>query len=205
MNFALSGKLKSDSVAPMRIVKISGIALAASLAIPSAASACVLPPPPVRFPGETQADYSARSKIVYADTLDEDRRSLQARLFDQASSVVVARVAASTPIPIEGWGMPVTGHRIVAEPLSTLKGEPQSDPMTMADSSMSSCGLGGGGPATSEKAGALIIVFRNVLLGGRTANFGLPLAAAREPRLMEALNEAALALRSKSSSNGSHL
>lgn len=167
------------------------------------AIACVPPPPPVQFPDETREAYSARATIVHADTLDEDRRSLQERLFDQASSVVLARVISSTPVPIDGWGMPVTGHRIEAEPLHTLKGEPLSGTLTLADRSISSCGLAGGGPATSQKAGAKIIIFRNGFLEGEIGNFGIPLTDAREPRLMKALNQAALALRSKSSTSES--
>jgi hypothetical protein len=120
---------------------------------------------------------------------------LQVRLFDNARSIHLARVATSTPVAIGGWGVPVQGHAITAMAIRTLKGDPPVGPLAMADRGMTSCGLYGGGPATSEKPGALIVVFTGVRLGDNVQDFGLPLAAAREPRLMAALNEAALALR----------
>jgi hypothetical protein len=172
-----------------------GTACLLTVATGEAATACVPPPPPVRFPAESGDAYAARSKIVFQDSLDEDRRALQVRLFDNARSIHLARVATSTPVAIGGWGVPVQGHAITAMAIRTLKGDPPVGPLAMADRGMTSCGLYGGGPATSEKPGALIVVFTGVRLGDNVQDFGLPLAAAREPRLMAALNEAALALR----------
>jgi hypothetical protein len=179
----------------LRWLNSIGIACLLTVAVSDAATACVPPPPPVRFPSESDDAYAARSKIVFQHSLDEDRRALQVRLLDNAQSIHLARVETSTPVAIGGWGVPIHGHAITAKAIRTLKGDPPAGPLAMADRGMTTCGLYGGGLATSEKPGALIVVFTGVRLGDDVQDFGLPLAAAREPRLMAALNEAALALR----------
>ena len=185
----------------MRRLELVAIGFALAVSLTTAAPACTFAPPPVRLPGESDDAYSARSKATFEFNRAEDARSLQSKLFEESDGIYLARVATSAPVAIEGWGMPVEGRRITAEVLHTVKGEQPDRTMTMADQSMSSCGLGGGGPATSEKPGALILVFANVsFVGGR--NFGLPVASIREARLMAALNEAGMALRGTTGSPG---
>lgn len=173
-------------------LRIAGVL---TVALTDAAIACVPPPPPVRFSSETDQDYAARAKIVFEDSQDEDRRARQVWLFENARSIHLARVATTAPVAIEGWGEPVRGHAITAKTIRTIKGDQPDSPLAMADRSMSSCGIGGGGPATSEPPGALILVFTDVPIGGGRQHFGLPIAAVREPRLMAALDKAAISLR----------
>lgn len=159
---------------------------AALLALASPANACIPPAPTIRLSGESEAAFLARSQAFAAAEMDEDRRAVQVRLYDQASRVSLARVTASTQLPdVLSDGLS-PGFRVEVQPVAVFKG-PALDgrPFALQDAGMSTCGRYGGGSATAAKPGSYILLFENANPQGPTGHQGLLLAELREPRVLE--------------------
>jgi hypothetical protein len=150
------------------------------------AFACIPPPPPPRFPDETDKAYQERVDASVSAQNDEERRSYQIRLLEQAKAVFIGVASDSREIDLGGGS---TGHEVTIRAAGALKGALPDQPILLRDVLSTDCGYVGGGSATFAKAGDYVIVFQGIDDGmqGGTGNVGIFASEARTPDLLKAL------------------
>lgn len=178
----------------MALMTLNWLAAMALATIPGPVVACIFPPPPIPLPNETDDAYQLRREATSKAQADEDRRRFQTHLFDQADRIELAIVRQSTPIPFAEAGGQL-GAKIVVEPVTPLKGDSSTASISLADTIVTTCGIGGSGTATSARPGDYVIVFHNISFRDDPRPFGITIVEAREPRILSALTDAALLLR----------
>jgi hypothetical protein len=160
----------------------------AILFCPTAAAACLYPPPDPQEAGETDAQYSARKKLMLDRYLLENARKAETSSFDEAKSVYLARVIRSEEIVVDG--SPFARHALL-KPLQSIKGFLPKRRISIKDRELTSCGLGGDGPATFANVGQVVIVFdgvRNEGMHYRSRLYATLAESAQDPRLLNAWN-----------------
>ena len=78
------------------------------------------------------------------------------------------------------------------KPLQAIKGTSPGDTLLLTDRELTSCGLGGDGPATSGGVGHVAIVFEGVRNEGmkyRSRRYSVLASKASEPKLVQAWAE----------------
>lgn len=161
---------------------------AAAVFIPATAAACIYPPPVPPKAGETGDQYSARVKSELDQFLREAARKLEKSYFDEALRVYLARVVRNEEIGVNGTPF---ARRSVLKPVRTVKGLLPGHSIVIRDRELTSCGLGGDGPATFANVGHTVVVFdgvRNEGMGFRSRRYAILAESAQEPRLLEALH-----------------
>jgi len=172
------------------------ISMFAAAMTASAGNACIGPPPPIELPGESAKAHESRRAAVFSAIADEDRRRFQTTLFDKAVSVTLGLVLRSRPAETRDG----VGREVEVRPVAALKGAEASGPIVLANRYLTSCGWAGGGSATASAVGEYVIVFEGNLFADSLAEpYGIHINEARDPRLLDALNNAAVSLRDSSS------
>ena len=120
------------------------------------ALACVYPPPSPREANETEFQYRERSEVWIKAYLREGARKHEARYFERARNIYLARIIASKEINVDGSPF---GRSIIVRPLEAIKGKAPLNVLVLRDRSLSSCGFGGDGPATAGAVSHIVIVF----------------------------------------------
>jgi hypothetical protein len=168
----------------MRSAKFLLAAMACAVASPT--FACIPPPPPPRFPDETDKAYQERVDASVSAQNDEERRSYQIRLLEEAKAVFIGVASDSREIDLGGGS---SGHEVTIRAAGALKGALPDQPAVLRDVLSTDCGYVGGGSATFAKAGDYVIVFQGIDDGlqGGTGNVGIFASEARAPDLLKAL------------------
>lgn len=141
-------------------------ALAATLFLLSAnaAEACMPPPPPPPEQGETDAAYGARVAAWQAARDAEDTRwraEHQSRLWDEADSVILARIVRVRPFETAMFG---TSQRVTLRSIRALKGRNYTNRFTLNYTDGTSCGPLPGFDAITGSVGDTFVIF---IRGGR--------------------------------------
>lgn len=145
----------------------------------SSALACAPPPPIVQLPGESAQAYHERIDAAFAAELFEERRSMQSNLLSQSSATFIGVVADSREIPVGA----VKGHEVAVRPVYGIKGDLPKSATTLRDTVFTTCGMSGGGSATSAQPGDYVIVFAGIPTSPlQGANVGI---VAREAELQD--------------------
>ena len=162
----------------------------------SPASPCIPPPPPLQLSGESDESYRARAEVFTRATLDEERRAWQTRLYENATRVSLARVTASTTLPgVLSDGLS-SGRRVELQPIAVFKGAPAAgEKRSVQDAGMTTCGLYGGGTATTGSPGDYVILFEDADPNSPTGHLGFRLTDLREPRILSRFSEVVQAAR----------
>jgi hypothetical protein len=161
--------------------------LAASImCFPTVAEACIYPPPSPRKAEETDAEYSARAQTEFRAYLLERARQTETSYFEAAKSTYLARIVRSEEISVAGSQV---ARQIVLLPVRSIRGILPSLRVTAKDREMTSCGLGGDGPATAGNVGQMAVVFdgvRNEGMNYRSPLYVVLAESVQEPRLLAA-------------------
>ena len=159
-------------------------------ALPASALACTFPLPPV-IEGESRESWNRRQDQFIREWSAEGSRLWQAHLFDDASRIFLGRVVARR----DTTGI-VTGKdfRTVIErppvyeadilPIAPIRGDLPATPPTVSYQLEMQCRFFEPGKAASADVGTPVLLFE--LNGGLD---GFPIAMARDPRLLAALNK----------------
>jgi hypothetical protein len=153
---------------------------------PVLGSACVYPPPSPQRANETDAQYKARTGSEFEAYLSASSKETEASYFGQADRIFFARIIRSEEINVGGSPY---ARRIVVKPLQAIKGALPSRPLILKDRELTSCGLGGDGPATWGGVGHVAIVFEGVQNEGmeyRSQRYAVLASEASEPKLVKA-------------------
>jgi len=142
------------------------------------------------LPGEADEAYQLRSSSLLAAQYDEERRWWQQGLFDRAERVVIARVTV-----ISGAANGDRNPWIAARPLAAIKGPLPATRIAVEDRRMQSCAAIVGGERRRARAGDYIIVFEATRLneGDARGTWEIPIHEARDPRLIEAIQNVRIA------------
>jgi hypothetical protein len=159
-------------------------------ALPASVLACTYPlPDPVE--GESNASYSQRTEKFIRDWSAEGSRLWQAHLFDDASRIFLGRVVArrDTAGIVTGQDFrtvidrpPVYEADIL--PIAAIRGDLPAGPQMISWQLERQCRFFEPGKAASADVGTPVLLFE---VNG--AFDGFPIAMARDPRLMAALNK----------------
>jgi hypothetical protein len=155
---------------------------------PSVAAACLYPPPAPREAGETENQYSARSKLELDRFLLEIAREREASYLDEAENVHFARVVRSEKIMVDGSPL---ARRAVLNPVQSVKGRLPNRRVSIKDRELTSCGLSGDGPATTATVGQMIVVYdgvRNQGMNYRSRLYATLAESAQHRQILDAWN-----------------
>jgi len=128
------------------------------------ASACMPMPPPPQNEGESQEAYAQRVADWQAERDAEDaawRHQRQVQLWDEADSVVLARIVRVRPDHNDYFG---ETQRVTLRPYRTLKGRRYTNSFTLRYTDATSCGPLPGFDAIRGAVGDEFVIF---LRGGR--------------------------------------
>lgn len=142
------------------------VALVAALALFSAntAEACMPMPPPPQEEGESAEAHAARVTAWQAQRDAEDaqwRHDRQVRLWDEADSVILARIERVRPFETAMFG---TSQRVTLRGVRALKGRAYTNRFTLNYTDGTSCGPLPGFDAITGNVGDTFVIF---VRGGR--------------------------------------
>lgn len=142
------------------------IAAAAAFALLTAntAEACLPPPPPPPEQGESDEAYAARVAAWQAARNAEDARwraDRQTRLWDEADSVILARIVRVRPFETAMFG---TSQRVTLRGVRALKGRAYTNRFTLNYTDGTSCGPLPAFDAITGNVGDTFVIF---IRGGR--------------------------------------
>jgi hypothetical protein len=130
----------------------------------SGGSGCVYPPLPPHE-NETEAQYKLRFESEFSARRIEAAAKREAEYFTKAESIYFARIIKSEEIRVGGSPY---ARRITLKPLQVLKGALPHLLVKLKDRELTSCGLGGDGPAVRGAVSNIAIVFDGVNNEGMT-------------------------------------
>lgn len=171
----------------IRMRRLLLVMLAASLiCVHSGGSACVYPPPSPRQASETEAQHEVRARTELNSYLKENARKTEAAYFDQAKNVYFARIIRSEEISVDGSPF---ARQVTLRPLQAIRGSLPPKAFKLRDRELTSCGLGGDGPATWGSVSHIAIVFddvRNVGMNYRSRTYAVLASETQHPELGKA-------------------
>ena len=143
---------------------IAALAVSLTLFSASAAEACMPPPPPPPEQGESGEVYGVRVAAWQAarDAADAQwRAERQTRAWDEADSVILARIERVRPFETAMFG---TSQRVTLRGIRALKGRAYTNRFTLNYTDGTSCGPLPGFDAITGNVGDTFVIF---IRGGR--------------------------------------
>ncbi|MBX9747378.1 MAG: hypothetical protein K2X34_10785 [Hyphomonadaceae bacterium] len=173
----------------MIIRTLFGLVVAIALVVAADAVACPPPPPgPPPEVGESAEAHAARVAEWQAARDAEHtawRLAGQRRLWDEADSVIIARVERVRPDRLDYWG---DTQRVTLRPLRIIKGRRYTNRFSLRYTDATSCGPIPGFDAIAGQVGDEFVVF---LRGGRprqsTVQGTVSIGAILDVRITEAI------------------
>ena len=165
-------------------IAIVGLAIGG---VAAPAIACSPPPPVMILPGESKQAFNERQQSNLIARSDEEQRAYQIDLEEQAKTSFIGVVTGLRYIQL---GSDIVGREVTVRPMRAVKGLLPPKPVALRDATSTTCGLSGGGSATSGIVGEYVIVFEGLedrFYSGGTGKLGVLAKEARAPELLRAL------------------